>query len=223
MSMSRLIVTATDTDAGKTWVCEQLARHWRQQGLKVRALKPFVSGYTPDDAENDVARLLRAQGMTQADDVSYQRFTLPASPDIAAAAEGRCIQPDAALHWCWQQLARVDIGIIEGIGGLMVPLHDDMLLIDWFTGLLPARCLLCVDMRLGCINHTLLSIEAMQRRGMPPDYVLLNNRRNMPDDAFEHCRRSIARFLPVSTRLISCAANDDRWLPALVGTFSATL
>ena len=143
----RLVVTGTDTDIGKTVFAAGLA-----QMLGARYWKPVQAGL-PGDSET-VAALAGVEIVPEA-----WRLKLPASPHQAAAEEGIAIDPDALVP-------PEGPVVIEGAGGLMVPLTGTTLFIDVFARWrLPV--ILCARTRLGTINHTLLSLEAIRTRNIP--------------------------------------------------------
>ena len=143
----RLVVTGTDTDIGKTVFAAGLA-----QMLGARYWKPVQAGL-PGDSET-VADLAGAEIVPEA-----YRLKLAASPHQAAAEEGVALDPDALVP-------PEGPVVIEGAGGLMVPLTRTTLFIDVFARWrLPV--ILCARTRLGTINHTLLSLEAIRTRNIP--------------------------------------------------------
>jgi dethiobiotin synthetase len=143
----RFVVSGTDTDIGKTIFCAGLA-----EMLGARYWKPVQAGL-PGDSER-VAELAGVEIVPEA-----YRLKLPASPHQAAAEEGITIDPDS--------LVPPDGPIvIEGAGGLMVPLTRQTLFLDVFARW-QIPLILCARTRLGTINHTLLSIEAVRARNIP--------------------------------------------------------
>jgi dethiobiotin synthetase len=146
VTFSRFVVSGTDTDVGKTVFCAGLAGM-----LGARYWKPVQAGL-PGDSET-VAELAGVEIVPEA-----YRLILPASPHQAAAKEGIAIEPDS--------LDPPDGPlVIEGAGGLMVPLTRQTLFLDVFARWrLPL--ILCARTRLGTINHTLLSIEAVRTRNI---------------------------------------------------------
>jgi len=153
--MSRcFVITGTDTDVGKTVFAAALAG-----ALDGCYWKPVQCGLEP---ETDSAAVRRLSGLP-ADRVLGEayRLSLPASPHLAAEHEGIAIDPDRlSLPQTGRPL------IVEGAGGLMVPLTRKMLMIDLFARW-RVPVILCARTRLGTINHSLLSIEALRRRGIP--------------------------------------------------------
>jgi dethiobiotin synthetase len=149
----RFIVTGTDTGVGKTIFCAALAG-----ALGASYWKPVQAGL---EGETDSKTVQRLSGLSQ-DRILPEayRLTLPASPHIAAAREGVGIE--AGRLGIPTQSGPL---VIEGAGGLMVPLSPDLLQIDVFASWnLPV--ILCARTSLGTINHTLLSLEAMARRSI---------------------------------------------------------
>ena len=165
------IIIGTDTDCGKTWVTTQLITAL-QQHTPCIALKPIACG--DDDAGNhpDVVHLLQAQSLQQASRINLHHFSLPAAPAIAAAHENTCIDIHELTRWCHQQTSGVTL--IEGIGGLMVPITMQQTGLDWIQAMPDASIILVVGVRLGCINHTLLTLKALHSIGRTPDWLIIN-------------------------------------------------
>ncbi|WP_127091885.1 dethiobiotin synthase [Aquabacter cavernae] len=151
--MSRLIVTGTDTGIGKTVFSAALAA-----ALGAFYWKPVQSGL---EEATDSETVTRVGGVPAARILpEAYRLQLPASPHLAAEAEGVEIDPDRLV------LPLHDPLVVEGAGGLMVPLTRRLLTIDLFARWgLPV--VLCARTTLGTINHTLLSVEALKARGIP--------------------------------------------------------
>ena len=137
--MSAIFITATGTDVGKTYVAASLIRHLRQLGHSVDAIKPIVSGFDPAQAAtSDPGILLEALGLpVTADEIEHTspwRFRDPVSPDLAAAREGRRIDVDEVVVFCQDAIAQCrDVLLIEGVGGIMVPLADVVATISRFA------------------------------------------------------------------------------------------
>ncbi|HLK82245.1 MAG TPA: dethiobiotin synthase [Xanthobacteraceae bacterium] len=169
--MSAIFITATGTDVGKTFLAASLIRHFRQIGRAVHAIKPVVSGFDPAQIEaSDPGVLLSALGlpvtMEEVERISPWRFRAPLSPDTAAAREGRRIDVDQVIACCKSAVAQHrGILLIEGIGGIMVPLDARRTVLDVLTALrLPL--ILVTGSYLGTISHTLTAIDALLRRDM---------------------------------------------------------
>jgi len=170
--VSAIFITGTGTDVGKTYVAASLTRHLRQMGRLVDAIKPVVSGYDPaQPAASDPGVLLDALGLPvteqEIDRISPWRFRAALSPDLAAEREGRRIDVDTVIKYCQTAIdRRRDILLIEGVGGIMVPLDGERTILDVMMALqLPL--ILVVGSYLGTISHTLTALDALFRRGIP--------------------------------------------------------
>ncbi len=171
-------ITAAGTDLGKTWVTAGLARALRTRGRRVRALKPVMSGFSDVEAAvSDAGRLLGACGLeaTPANiaAISPWRFAAPLSPDRAAALEGRAIDFDALVNWCRAECAHDDEVLIEGIGGVMVPLDGTHTVRDWIAALGLPTLLVC-GTYLGAVSHALCALAALREVGVVPTALLLS-------------------------------------------------
>jgi dethiobiotin synthetase len=151
---SAIVVTGTDTDVGKTVFCAGLTRF-----LDAAYWKPVQAGL----AEETDAQTVRRLAELSADRVLPEAWVLrtPASPHLAAEIDGVEIDPDALVLPASERPV-----VVEGAGGLLVPLTRRTLLIDVMARW-GAPVVLCARTRLGTINHTLLSIEALRRRAIP--------------------------------------------------------
>lgn len=170
--MSSWFVTATDTGAGKTWVTAALARAVRAAGLKPVVLKPVVCGIE-HGRYTDLDRLADAAGVAPPEVINRYRFALPASPDRAAAAEGARIEPGELVDWC-RHRAKGPCALVEGVGGLMVPLAPGFRVLEWLRALPELRPLVVVGARLGAINHALLTLAVLEANGRPAEAVIVN-------------------------------------------------
>jgi len=169
--VSAIFVTATGTDVGKTFVTASLIRHLRNQGHEVEAIKPVLSGFDPKAAAaSDPGILLDALGLPVTPDaierISPWRFRAPLSPDLAASMEGRRIDVDEVVTFCQNAVAgRRDVLLIEGVGGIMVPLDDQRTILDVMMALdLPL--ILVTGSYLGSISHTLTALDSLFTRDM---------------------------------------------------------
>lgn len=168
MTSSRAwFLTGTDTEIGKTFVTCSLLHAARSSGQRALGMKPVAAGAECVDGEwiNEDAASLRAAGSF---DPGLARlnpycFTNPIAPHIAAAEEGIAIESDRIRKAFEGLRAEADVVIVEGVGGFRVPLRDDYDTADLARDLaLPV--ILVVGMRLGCINHALLTVEAIAAR-----------------------------------------------------------
>ena len=159
-------VTGTDTEVGKTLVSCALLLHLRKQHARVVGMKPVAAGTTPE-GDNEDALALRAAGSVRvpcALDNPYC-LPLPMSPHLAARAAGQRIEVDVLVERYRQLAALADAVVVEGAGGFFVPLNESQTGADLAQALnLPV--LLVVGLRLGCLNHALLTQEAILSRGL---------------------------------------------------------
>jgi dethiobiotin synthetase len=169
--VTAIFITATGTDVGKTFVAASLIGHFREMGRTVEAIKPVVSGFDPAQAaSSDPGVLLRALGAPLTPEsierISPWRFRAPLSPDLAAEREGRSIDVDEVIAFCQSAVGqRQDMLLIEGIGGIMVPLDGERTVLDVMMALrLPL--ILVTGSYLGTISHTLTALDSLFRRDM---------------------------------------------------------
>jgi dethiobiotin synthetase len=169
--VSGIFITGTGTDVGKTYVAASLIRHLRHLGHAVDAIKPVVSGFDPGNAAgSDPGILLEALGVAVTPEeiarTSPWRFRDPVSPDLAAAREGRRIDVDQVVAFCQDAVAQTrGVLLIEGVGGIMVPLDGERTILDVMMALrLPL--ILVAGSYLGTISHTLTALDALYRRDM---------------------------------------------------------
>jgi dethiobiotin synthetase len=178
--MSAYFVTATGTDIGKTFVTAGLIRALREAGREVEALKPVVSGFDiATSALSDPAVLLEALGEPVTPEalerISPWQFAAPLSPDMAAAREERFIEFDALVTLC-QNAVRAADGtlLIEGVGGVMVPLDGRNTVLDWMRALgLPL--IVVTGSYLGTISHTLTALEVIARARLKVAALVIND------------------------------------------------
>lgn len=166
--MSRaLFVTGTDTEVGKTAVSCALLRAAAGAGLSTAAVKPVAAG-CDGERHNEDALALSAAMTANLDYDQVNPVALPdaVAPHIAAVRAGRRLQVSRLAGLCrGVMLGGADLTLIEGAGGWRVPVNDRETLAD-LARELAAPVLLVVGMRLGCINHALLTAEAIRRDGL---------------------------------------------------------
>jgi len=192
-------ITSSGTGIGKTLVTAALAWQLRRAGRTVRALKPVISGCTEDtQAESDTAILLRSLDIPVSPEtfaaVSPWRFAAPLSPDMAATREGRALDLDAIVGFCRDAAAGPeDALLVEGVGGVMVPLTPRETVLDWMVAL-GAPVLLVVGSYLGTISHTLTAVAALRARGIPLAGIVISESGESPVPVAE-TRETIQRFV----------------------------
>jgi dethiobiotin synthetase len=200
--MASYFITATGTGMGKTFVTAALAYQLQQSGKQASPLKPVISGFEPRN-DSDTAILAQASGMTLAEHtieaISPWRFAAPLAPYMAAAQEGREVPFDALVGWCHERVAQPGITLIEGVGGLMVPLNSQQLVIDWIEAV-DIPVIVVGGSYLGAINHMLLSLEALQGRNIAITGVVISQ---SPDCCgLAATCDAIAAFAPTNLPLI---------------------
>lgn len=164
-----LFITGTDTGVGKTVVAAGLVRLAASRGRRVVGLKPVASGAagTPEGLRNEDALALAAESSVR---LPYgltnpHCFEPAIAPHIAAAEAGAAITPGGLVDWYGHATAGADLAIVEGAGGWRVPLHPEGFLSD-LPEQLRLDVLLVVGLRLGCLNHARLTLEAISRPGL---------------------------------------------------------
>ncbi|MBT9566895.1 MAG: dethiobiotin synthase [Thiobacillus sp.] len=164
--MKGYFVTGTDTGVGKTRVAVALVQALKAGGLRVAVMKPVAAGTDPGQLNEDV-RALIAVSNVDADlaDVNPYAFAEPIAPHIAAELAGIRIDLGVIVAAYRRLVAQSDVVVVEGAGGWRVPLNetDDMADLAQRLGL---PIVLVVGMRLGCLNHAVLTAESIQRRGL---------------------------------------------------------
>jgi dethiobiotin synthetase len=162
-------VTGTDTEVGKTHVTCLLLKQYAVQGLKVIGMKPIAAGCELVNGEwvnDDVQKLIAASNITAPLDlINPYRFKEPIAPHLAAEKSSVTIEIETIVSAFKQLQTMADVVIVEGAGGFLVPLNAKANMADLAIALgLPT--ILVVGMRLGCINHSLLTVEAIKARGL---------------------------------------------------------
>ena len=202
-----IFITATDTGVGKTMVSGLLLRFLRQQTIKTGYQKWASTG----DAENsaDLSTCLEMAGLEPDPNlldlqVPY-RFTFPASPHLAAELEQKEIDPEIIVSAYQEMAKRYEVLVVEGVGGLLVPLRRDLLLAD-LLGRLKLQTIIVARTGLGTINHTLLTIEAMRSRQIPMAGVIFTDAEEVDEVLVQDNMKTIAEIgrIEVLGRLPYC-------------------
>jgi dethiobiotin synthetase len=162
-----IFVTGTDTGVGKTFVAAALLRGLAAEGFRAVGMKPVAAGLEAGDAVPADTRALVAAGNVDAPlaDVNPYAFAPPIAPELAARAAGVTIDLDVIGAAYSRLAARADALVVEGAGGALVPLSAAADMLD-IPGRLQLPVLVVVGIRLGCINHALLSVLAIRARGL---------------------------------------------------------
>lgn len=195
--MSAFFITGTGTGIGKTFVTAGLLRALRATGIAASAIKPVLSGYDGPSG-SDPAFLLEAMGAPVSEEsvaaISPFRFAAPLSPDMAASREGRSLDFDAVLSFCRAAAARPETVLIEGVGGVMVPLTGCHTTLD-LMGALDLQVVLVAGSYLGSISHTLTAMAALTQAGITPLAVVVNDS-GTGEVPLDETVATLARFLP---------------------------
>jgi dethiobiotin synthetase len=195
--MNGFFITGTDTGVGKTLIAGALARALSLQGRRVGVMKPFESGCRRDGDTVVPADALFLRDMAgNQDDLALicpYAFERPLAPGIAARSEHVAINIEKAQKIFNQLSAAYDIMLVEGAGGLMVPISEEQLIID-IIGLLKLPLIIVARTALGTINHTLLTVREAQRAGIRVCGIILNKVSPEPDEAEDTNPEVIRKF-----------------------------
>lgn len=227
-----LVVTGTDTEVGKTHITALIVRALQRAGWRVGAYKPVCTGAIPSPQGDgwiwdDLERLRRAVGGVPEkwageppvglsftlNDLCPQRLHQPLAPPVAARYEGRTINERLLVEGLAVWLGRVEAVVVEGVGGWLCPVSENATFAD-LAQTWGAPVLIVARRSLGTINHTLLTVESIRRRGLPIAGVILNEAtppgddRSVLDNADEISRRS---GLPVLGELLHGEHDQLRW------------
>lgn len=182
-------ITATDTNVGKTYVACAVARGMREAGLKVGVMKPVETGCISDDSmprglrPSDALRLKEAsQSEASIELINPYCYSPPLAPNIAAHEAGDSIKLSEIKNHFDDLAADSDIMIVEGAGGIMVPLNNNDKIIDLMV-LLSLPIIIVAPSRLGSINHTLLTYNAAISAGLTVAGVVLNQPDELIDES----------------------------------------
>jgi dethiobiotin synthetase len=177
--MTAVFITATGTDIGKSFIARGMIGALRARGRDVDALKPVITGFDPRAPQtSDTGRLLLALGVTLTPEriaaASPYRLREPLSPDIAARKEGITIDFAAlAAHGRRAVAEHRDALIIEGIGGIMVPLDDRHTVLDLMIKL-DVPLILVTGSYVGTLSHTLTALDVLDRADLKVAAVVVN-------------------------------------------------
>ena len=175
-------VTSCGTGRGKTYVSQKLISDWCAAGETVDVLKPVISGFEMKTAaKSDTGLLLKAAGYDVTEETIYRtspwRYEVPISPDMAAAREGQVVPVDEIICFCRARIVEAErlnrSLLIEGAGGVMVPLDGHRTMRDLMTSL-DIPVVLVVGSYLGSLSHTLTAIEALKSADIRIDRLIVN-------------------------------------------------
>jgi len=171
-----VFIVGTDTEVGKTVITAGLALVLRKRGVSVGIIKPIATGCEKQEGNfysEDAAFLAAAAGIPDDLAVTPFRYLSPVAPLVAATLEGPMLDSKTIVRSCQHVMGSYELTIIEGIGGLMVPITHQYFVRDLITDLgLPV--IIVARLGLGTINHTLLTVEALKQRHCKIQGILLN-------------------------------------------------
>jgi dethiobiotin synthetase len=190
--MSHYYITGTDTDAGKTYVTCLLLEALKRAGKTTAGFKPFVCG-----ARDDAIHLVNAstEGLT-VEEVNPVWLKVPAAPYAAAMMENRRFELNDVIARFQELAQRHDHILVEGAGGWEVPLNEFSTMAD-FAQRLALPVIVIVNNRLGCLNHTILTVRNIQARGLTCAGLILNYVQEGRDAASISNRMVLEHFLNV--------------------------
>lgn len=232
--MTVVIVTGTGTGVGKTIATAALARHARGAGIEVAVCKPVQTGAGPDgdgdgDGDDDLAEVERLSGVKEL--ISVARFPEPLAPAAAAELAGRELPSASAVLAAIRMASRPGrLTIVEGAGGLLVEIAAGGTTLCELAAELRAPVLVVCQAGLGTLNHTALTLEALEHRGLRCAGLVIGAWPHQPDTAATYNRGALARLAPVRAVLpagagaldaedfasMSAAAFDRAWVNGLV-------
>jgi dethiobiotin synthetase len=190
--MNALLITGTDTGVGKTWVGRALGRALAAAGRRVVAIKPVETGCADATAGDEDGALLAAATGQAEPLAALHRYEAPLAPALAAERAGETIDLDAMVLRMEALGADADVVLIEGVGGLLSPITWDWTVVE-LARTLGASALVVGSDRLGVINHTLLTLSALELAGLEVAGVVLTPPA-LPDESTGTNAAAIARL-----------------------------
>ena len=203
--MSVLFISGIDTDIGKTYATGMIAKALMKQGINVITQKLVQTGVSFNSASgkmniaDDIVTHRQLMGMAMqpcdTDNTTCPyRYEKPASPHLAAKLANTVLDPEIITKSTQQLQANYDVVLLEGAGGLLVPMTEQLLILDYIvTQGYPV--ILVTSGRLGSINHTLLSLEAITSRGLKVHSVIYNHIHDTADNTDTEIANSSIDYL----------------------------
>ena len=205
MTGSVYFISGIDTGIGKTYTTGYLAKLWNAQGKKTITQKLIQTGNVDISEDIEQHRKIMGMGWFPEDEMKLtmpEIFTYPASPHLATKIDGREIDFQKIENATAQLAEKYEIVLLEGAGGLMVPLTTDLLTIDYVAEK-KHPIIFVTSGRLGSINHTILSLEAIKNRGLELYAVAYNLKDESQDeliskDTAEYLKGYLVKHFPNS-------------------------
>lgn len=176
-TMRGVLISGTDTDVGKTYVAALIARELAAAGVCLGVYKPVCSGAEVVNGKPqwaDLETLSQASGITDIDRICPQRLIAPLAPPVAAREAGTVVRWDSMQAGLSRWDGKADFVVVEGVGGLLCPLTESHSMAD-FAVWASLPVIIVARLGLGTINHTLLTLEAAERRNLHVEGVVLND------------------------------------------------
>ncbi|PLY03154.1 MAG: dethiobiotin synthase [Desulfuromonas sp.] len=191
-----VFVTGTDTGVGKSVVAAALAHYLRHQGINVGVMKPIESGVAdPEQPGPDAVMLQTAAGTDDpVDMISPYRLNEPLAPAVAAQRAGVKIVPAHIIDQYHELCSRHDFIIVEGAGGLMVPIAGGILIAD-LAKQMDLPLLVVTRPNLGTINHTFLTVFSARQMQLPVAGYIINRMPANPDAASETAPHTLSSLI----------------------------
>ncbi len=191
--MSAYFITSIGTGVGKTFTTCALLHAARNAGVAACGYKPVISGWDYTDG-TDTVQIIAASGKNiSVDEVSPWRFAAPLSPHRAAAHENKTIDIGALVEWSRTRAAQPGLTLIEGVGGVMVPLTNQHTTLDWMATLgLPV--ILTTGSYLGSISHTLTALNVLEQADLRVAALVMNESADSTVD-FTEAREGLLPFI----------------------------
>ena len=203
MKQNVYFVSGIDTDAGKSYATGYLAREWNKNGKRTITQKFIQTGNVGHSEDIDLHRRIMEIPFTWEDQEGLtmpEIFSYPCSPHLAARIDKRPIDFGKIERATRELSHRYDTVLVEGAGGLMVPLTEDFLTIDYIAEK-PYPLIFVTSGKLGSINHTLLSFEAIKNRDIALDTVLYNlyptvEDKTIQEDTMKYIKQYLSKHFP---------------------------
>jgi dethiobiotin synthetase len=204
--MTSLLITGTDTGVGKTWVGRALSHALVSAGRRVVAVKPVETGCAGDHSHLEDGALLAAATGQAEPRAALFRFAAPLAPALAAEREGETVDLDALVLRIEELSTEAEVLLVEGAGGLLAPITWEWTVVDLARALGASALVVAMD-RLGTINHTQLTLSALELAGLEVAGVVLTAPEK-PDDSTGTNAGAIARLSGLERVLALPRAND---------------
>jgi len=197
MTPRGFFITGTDTGVGKTVAACALVRALRDRGIDVGVMKPMETGVGPDGPLDAQSLREAAASKDTLDEICPIQFKLPAAPNVAADDESRTVDLELVRDGYRELASRHELMVVEGAGGLLVPTAHGSDMGD-LARELELPLIVVARMALGTINHTLLTLREVERRGLALAGVILSEANGPLSDAdqknLEHLRRELGEL-----------------------------